>query len=93
MNADDVVLFERLDAHTPLRRVVGVEIAGRAGDVDPRPAGQHGHAAHQVDGRDDGTFEVMNSEKFGTRVPFPVPKARSHWPASLPAATRARLTG
>ena len=43
----------------PLGGVVGVEVAGRAGDVDPVPAGEHADAADQVDRRDDRALQAV----------------------------------
>ena len=41
VDADDVVVGKCLDGMIAFGRVIGVEIARRAGDVDPVPAGQH----------------------------------------------------
>ena len=39
VHADDVVIFECLDGVAALGGVIGVEVAGRARNVDARPAG------------------------------------------------------
>ena len=53
VDAHEVERAERLDRVLPLGRVVGVEVAGRAGHVDAVPAEQHADAADQIDRGDD----------------------------------------
>ncbi len=72
VNADDVVILESLDAITPLGRVIGVEVARRARDIDPIPAGEDAHASNQVDGGNDGPSEAVNLLEPGQARGFPL---------------------
>ena len=53
VDAHEVEILQRGDPGAALGGVIGVEVAGRPGHVDPRPAEQDADAADQIDGRDD----------------------------------------
>ena len=52
MDAHQIVLLQRRDGMSSLGGVVGIEIAGCPGHVDPLPADQLGQTAEQIDGGD-----------------------------------------
>ena len=74
--------------------VVGVEVAGRAGHVDARPAEQHADAADQVHGADDRAALAVdlaaNGFSAGAR---PWPQSQICVAGRLPRGDAGRLTG
>src|SRR5262249_7872936 len=63
MNADEIVIRQRRDAVAALGGIVGVEIAGGTGHVDPLPAQKYADAPDQVHGADDGAALTVDLDK------------------------------
>ena len=66
-------LFKRLNRIAALGGIVGVEVAGRARNVDASPAGKLAHAPHQIDGRDDRPVLAMELGKSRDAGRLPLP--------------------
>ena len=85
VDADDVVVLQGLDPGPPLGRVVGVEVAGRARDVDPVPAGEDarppGRGRRPRGSPPSGRGATWNLGSLGA---FPCPQSQMALAGGLP---------
>jgi hypothetical protein len=73
VDADDVVRLESLDAVAALGGVVGIEVAGRAGNIDARPTEENADTADEIDRAQDRPFLAVDRLKRLQRRCTPLP--------------------